>query len=102
MNEQDKRRLRDCFLENAWFKILSFLAVAMLITSMILPPQGVIDPSVIGGVGEIFAFSALWSVIYAINHGHGAQITHGNTTVVIKDMDGNIIGEGKLGENNEE
>lgn len=91
MNEQDKHRLKECFLDNLWFKILSFLAVAMLITSMILPPAGAIDPSVIGGVGEIFAFSALWSVMYAINHGHGAQITHGNTTVIIKDMDGNII-----------
>lgn len=58
-----------------------------------MPPQGVIDPSVIGGVGEIFAFSALWSVVYAIKKGKSAQITHGNTTVVVRDADGNIIKE---------
>lgn len=77
--------LKECFLDNLWFKVLSFIAVVMIVISLFLPPQGVIDPSVIAAVGEIFAFSALWSVLYALKNGHSAQISHGETTVILKD-----------------
>lgn len=87
------KTFKECVLENAWFKVLSGISVIMLIVSMVLPPAGAIDPSVIAGVGEIFAFSALWSVIHAIDRGHSAQVTHGNTTVVIREPDENIPSE---------
>ena len=84
MSEQLKRTFKECALDNWWFKILSIVAMAMLVISMFLPPQGVIDPSVIAGVGEIFAFAALWSFIKALDRGHTATLTHGDTTVTVK------------------
>lgn len=86
MEEQYKKTFKECVLHNIWFHVLSGIAVIMLIVSMILPPTGTIDPSVIAGVGEVFAFTALWSVVRAIDAGHSAQISHGSTTVVLKDM----------------
>lgn len=55
----------------------------MIITSFIVPPTGVIDPSVLAGVGEIFAFAALYIVLIAVLKGTPASISHNNTTVTV-------------------
>lgn len=69
---------------NLWFKILSAVAVLLLIASFIVPPLGVIAPSVIAGVGEIFAFAALWTLIKAIDKGKTASVSHGQTTIKVE------------------
>lgn len=68
---------------NIPFYILASIAIGLIITSFIIPPAGEIHPSVLQGVGEIFAFAALWSVIVAIESGGIGKIRHGNTEIEI-------------------
>lgn len=75
---------KECVLDNLWFKILSLISVLLLITSFLMPPAGVIDPSVMAGVGEIFAWGALFTVLKAIDKGKTASITHGSTTIEVR------------------
>ncbi len=73
----------DRFHKNV-FLICLVVALGLIITSFFIPPLAVIDGSVLAGVGEIFAFAALGEVAAAIERGHSASITHGNTTIEIK------------------
>ena len=54
---------------------------------MMLPPCGKIDPSILTGVGELFGFATLGVVSNAIRYGYDAKITHGKTSVEIKDTE---------------
>lgn len=71
---------------NLWFYIFSGVAIGLLVASFIVPPTGVIDPSVLGATGEIFAFAALGAVIKAIDKGVDARVQRGNTTLVVGDL----------------
>ena len=67
---------------------LAVLSTLLIIASFILPPLGVVDPSVLGAVGEIFGFTSLFMAWDSIEKGLGAKWTHGNTTIEIeKDED---------------
>lgn len=66
----------------------SVVAVALLIASFIVPPTGQIDPSVLKAGSLLFAFAALFEIREAITEGLGVKLTHGDTTVVVHDMDG--------------
>ena len=66
---------------------LSFIAVGLIVASFCIPPQGVVDGSVLAAVGEIFAFAALFAVWEAVDKGIDAKIVHGNTTIIL-DGDG--------------
>lgn len=68
---------------NIPFYVLSFFAVGLLVLSFVIPPLGVIDGSVLAAVGEIFGFSALWTLVKAIDMGATAKVTHNDTTVEI-------------------
>lgn len=88
--------MKDLF-KNAVEKNLSFwiclgISICLLVASFILPPTGVIDPSVLAAVGELFAFGSLGAVIYAIKNGTSAKVTHGDTTLEVKknEEDNNI------------
>ena len=70
--------------------VLSFIAVTLIVVSFLIPPQGVVDSSVLAAVGEIFAFAALFAVWEAVDKGIDAKIVHGNTTVT---LDGNNDGQ---------
>lgn len=72
------------FLRTYWtFDLFSFIAIALLIASFIVPPTGIIDPSVLAATGEIFAFAALYVVYMAIEKGVPASVSHGDTTVTV-------------------
>ena len=58
------------------------------IASFIVPPMGVIDPSVLKFASWLFAFASLATLREAIREGIGAKLTHGNTTIEIKDTNG--------------
>lgn len=79
------------FLRSYWtFDVFGLIAIALIIASFIVPPTGVIDPSVLAAVGEVFAFAALYVVLYAIEKGTPASISHNNTTVTVnKDLEQN-------------
>lgn len=69
---------------NIPFYILTGIAIVLLIVSFILPPQGTIDPSVLQGAGEIFAFASLWTILVAIESGGTAKLTKGDVNLEIK------------------
>jgi hypothetical protein len=50
--------------------------------------MGVIDPSVLRGVGEIFAFAVLYTVIEALHKGSDVKISIGDVNVEIQNPDG--------------
>ena len=71
---------------NLWFTIFSAVAIALLVTSFIVPPMGIIDSSVLLASSEMFAFAALGTVIKAIDKGMDAKIRKGDTTVIVGDL----------------
>lgn len=67
--------------------ILAMVSVALLVASFFMPPTGVIDPSVIGAVGELFAFGALFAGWESIEKGMDTKFGHGDSYVEIKNPD---------------
>lgn len=63
-------------------------AIALAIASFFWPPCGVIDPSAIKMAAEMFGFAALWVLREAVLEGIGVKLTHGATTIELKDQDG--------------
>ena len=72
-------------LHNLPFHILTGIAIALIIISFVLPPTGEIDPSVLKGVGEIFGFLSLYSVVLAIEKGTGASFKKGDIELEIQE-----------------
>ena len=66
-----------------WFHIFASISLILIVASFILPPTGMIDPSVIGAVGEIAGFGALWELHVAIRRGFDAKIQHHDTSIEI-------------------
>ena len=64
------------------------ISIALLIAGFIVPPQGVIDGSVLEGVGLLFLFASLRTIDKAIDKGVGAKIEHGDVSVTVGDLDG--------------
>lgn len=71
--------------------VCTIVAITLFVTSFIVPPTGVIDPTVLKGGGEIFAFAALFMLREAIMEGLGVKMTHGNTSIEIHDLDGGNV-----------
>ena len=67
--------------------------IGLLVASFIVPPTGEISPSSLKGGSLLFAFAALMEAREAVLEGFGFKLTHGNTTVVIKDTDGAPAGQ---------
>lgn len=82
-----KEAVVDCVLHNGWFIFFSLVAVGLIVASFIVPPTGIIEPSVLAAVGEIFGFAALGTVIKAIDKGIDARVQHRDTSVTIGDLD---------------
>lgn len=59
------------------------VSIALLVGGFFVPPQGVIDGSVLKGVGWLFAFSALAVGAHAIRLGYDLKVTKGDTTIHI-------------------
>lgn len=76
----------DRFHKNV-FLVCLVASVGLIITSFFIPPLAVIDGSVLAAVGELFGFAALGEVAAAVERGHTASISHGNTTIEIKKED---------------
>ena len=70
------------------FWVFSLTAIGLGVASFIVPPTGVIDPSVIKFVAWLFGFAALAEAREAYLEGMGVKLTHGQTTIEVKDQDG--------------
>lgn len=66
------------------FLVCLVVSIVLIITSFFIPPLAIIDGTVLAAVGELFGFAALGEVVAAVERGHGATISHGNTTIEIK------------------
>lgn len=69
------------------FFISLTISLGLIITSFFLPPQGSIDPSVLQGVGELFAYPALAFAAKALEEGKTTRIRRGNTTLEVGELD---------------
>lgn len=74
-------------MADIWFHIFATTSLLLIVTSFILPPTGIIDPSVFAGVGELFLFAALWEVHVAIKKGMDAKLTKDDITIEINNPD---------------
>lgn len=73
---------------NKWvFWLCLSISLFLLITAFFVPPTAEISSSVIAGVGEIFLWPVLGTVIMAIEKGSDVKITKGDTTVHIDNPD---------------
>ena len=86
MNDKLTRFFGDRFHKNV-FLLCLITSVGLIIASFFIPPLAVVDGSVLAAVGELFGFAALAEVAAAIERGHSASISHGNTTIEIKKED---------------
>ena len=77
------KKVLNILSHDIWFHIFASLSLMLIVASFILPPTGMIDPSVIGAVGEITGFGALWELHVAIRRGFDAKIQHHDTTIEI-------------------
>lgn len=80
------RNVRTSTTVGIWVCTLS--AIGLLVASFIVPPMGEISPSVLKAGSLIFAFAALIEVREAITEGLGVKVSHGQTTVEVRDADG--------------
>ena len=77
------KKVLNILSHDIWFHIFASLSLILIVASFILPPTGMIDPSVIGAVGEITGFGALWELHVAIRRGFDAKVSHRDTTIEI-------------------
>lgn len=68
--------------------IFAIVTISLFVASFIVPPTGVIDPSVLKAAAFLFAFATLAEAREAIREGLGVKLTHGHTTIVVSDLDG--------------
>jgi len=71
-------------LVRAIFLISLTVSVVLIVAGFCVPPTGVIDPTVLTAVGELFAFAALGEFPMVIRYGKSAKISKGNTTVTVE------------------
>lgn len=63
------------------------MTILMFAVSFFIPPKGVIDGSIFKAAGFLFGFATLFEVREAIREGMGVKLTHGDTTIEIRDTD---------------
>lgn len=71
------------------FWICLIVSVALCIAGFIVPPTGVIDPSVLTAVGELLGFASVAQIPYLIKD-HNVEIHHGNTSIKVIDDDDEV------------
>lgn len=74
--------------DNLYFWVFGVIAIVLLTVSFFLPPVGVITPSTLEGVAELFAFASLGAVYKAIDKGKTASVSHAGTTITVSDSEG--------------
>lgn len=66
-----------------WFTFV--ISVGLILTSFFLPPQGVIEPSVLAAVGELVGFATLAVVIDGIEKGKRVSFNKGDVSMTVHD-----------------
>lgn len=66
---------------------LAAIAVLLGIASFLTPPHWIIDASVIGFTGELFAFASLFFAWESVDRGIDAKIKHKDTEIELNNPD---------------
>lgn len=69
------------------FYICLVVALTLLVASFLLPPTGVIDPSVLKAAAILLGFAALGIVGKNLSLGKDVTFSHGDTEVTIGDKE---------------
>lgn len=77
-------------LNKSVFFVCLVLSIVLIVTSFVIPPRGVIDPSVLAGVGELFAFATLATVMQAIANGKKVSLSKGDVNMIVEKDDETI------------
>lgn len=80
-NKEFFNTLRDVIIADIGFHVLTTVSIVLIIASFFVPPLGVIDPSVMAGIGEMFAFAALWELHVGLRKGISAKVSHRDTSI---------------------
>ena len=67
------------------FYVCLVMSIVLLVASFLLPPQGVIDPSVLTATGILFAFAALGVAGQNLANGKDVTFKKGDMEVTIDD-----------------
>lgn len=82
-----KNWIKICIETGALAGWIAFIvSLALLIASFILPPAGVIDPSVLAGVGELIGFAVIFklpNMIQSIKDGKSLKVRHNDTEIEV-------------------
>jgi hypothetical protein len=81
--EKDMTTKQKCKACKIAFLVAFGVSIALIVAGFCVPPQGVIDGSVLKAVGELFAFAALAFGGHAITLGYDLKVQKGDTTVAI-------------------
>lgn len=73
--------------DRAIFYICLTVAIVLLAVSFVLPPTGVIDPSVLKAAAILLGFAALGIVGKNLSDGKDVTFSHGDTEVTISDKE---------------
>lgn len=65
-------------------------AIVLIVAGFVVPPTGVIDPSVLTAVGELFAFATLAQLPAMLESGHKVKVQKGDTTIELHDTTPNL------------
>lgn len=63
-----------------WLCLLT--SIVLCVVGFILPPQGVIDPSVLTAVGELLGFATIGQLPLLLKK-HSFEISHGDTKLTV-------------------
>lgn len=74
-------------LNKTAFWVCLAISVILMVIAFFTPPTAVIDASVIGACGELFGFSALGTVVTAVEKGRSVTVSKGNVNVTVGDED---------------
>lgn len=78
-------RMKDLFdLTPLWYKLILLFCVILTVASFLVPPVGVIDPSVIGAIGELGGFSLLGMLPSLLGKAKTVKVEKGNTSIEIE------------------
>ena len=81
------KKIKAAVRHNIPFWVCLSVSIALIVAGFCVPPMGLIDPSVLTAVGEMFGFAALYTLWLAIQKGATAKVNHGKTSLSVGNHD---------------
>ena len=75
--------IKEKWISSVWLKFLTISSVILIIASFVIPPTGIIDSSVLMGIGELEILAGIWIIYDAIKKGTGAHLKKGDISIDI-------------------